>query len=313
MMAASPNARHGAKVFAFLKTSFRNHARSLVQKHVFASKRTGREPAQTSSCQPSLEPGPGKPCHVSLNDADHGFQLGREDDSFKRHEFLEELRATLTAEEDEVLENLLNEPFCVAGAIVEADVPPHRSSRKLPDKFLKARASIRRKCRAILMPSLGVAPHTEGHEQSPASGDLCTFGGANYGDTKGQTGTVISPVIRGRACGGGQASDGGSGAAKEQNLAATPAIPTQQFMSSPQSRPTPAWQPRERVISFRISKDQATAMERFFWDNAMGGVGSVNKLARKIALDFIEGRLQYENPRDAEVDWGMFVRKAKRS
>ena len=54
-------------------------------------------------------------------------------------------------------------------------------------------------------------------------------------------------------------------------------------------------------------------MERFFWDNAMGGVGSVNKLARKIALVFIEGRLQYENPRDAEVDWGMFVRKAKRS
>ena len=79
------------------------------------------------------------------------------------------------------------------------------------------------------------------------------------------------------------------------------------------SRPTPAWQPRERVISFRISKDQATAMERFFWDNAMAGVNSVNQLARKIALDFIEGRLQYENPKDAEVDWGMFVRKTKPS
>ena len=54
-------------------------------------------------------------------------------------------------------------------------------------------------------------------------------------------------------------------------------------------------------------------MERFFWDNAMAGVNSVNQLARKIALDFIEGRLRYENPKDAEVDWGMFVRKAKRS
>ena len=54
-------------------------------------------------------------------------------------------------------------------------------------------------------------------------------------------------------------------------------------------------------------------MERFFWDNAMAGVKSVNQLARKIALDFIEGRLRYDNPKDAEVDWGMFVRKAKRS
>jgi hypothetical protein len=54
-------------------------------------------------------------------------------------------------------------------------------------------------------------------------------------------------------------------------------------------------------------------MERFFWDNAMAGVNSVNKLARKIALDFIEGRLRYDNPRGAEVDWGIFVRKAKRS
>ena len=82
-------------------------------------------------------------------------------------------------------------------------------------------------------------------------------------------------------------------------------------VSSP--RPTPAWQPREQVISFRISKDHAAAMERFFWENAMAGVNSVNQLARKIALDFIEGRLRYENPKDAEVDRGMFVRKAKRS
>jgi hypothetical protein len=88
---------------------------------------------------------------------------------------------------------------------------------------------------------------------------------------------------------------------------------TEESESVSRSRPTPAWQPREQVISFRISKDHAAAMERFFWDNAMAGVNSVNKLARKIALDFIEGRLRYDNPRGAEVDWGIFVRKAKRS
>ena len=32
------------KVFAFVKTSFRNHVRSLVQKYAFTAKRTGVEP-----------------------------------------------------------------------------------------------------------------------------------------------------------------------------------------------------------------------------------------------------------------------------
>jgi hypothetical protein len=246
-----------AKVFAFLKTSFRNHVRSLVQKYAFAAKRTGK-PTQDSRGAESVELTPRKPCHVSLSEPDNAIQLGTEDDSFRRREFLEAVRDILTEEEDEVLDYLLNEPFCASGGIVDTG-PSHPSNKRFPAGFLRARASIRRKCRAILVNGIGVSWNAEGHEESLGPRDLCTVAGTQYGDTKRHKGTEISPEVRGRPtrlqqpaddnapaspgsphrsrCGsyvvqgvrgsdpsgragsGGRAFDGGGSATEEQNLA----------------------------------------------------------------------------------------------
>jgi hypothetical protein len=54
-------------------------------------------------------------------------------------------------------------------------------------------------------------------------------------------------------------------------------------------------------------------MERFLCEGAIAGVSSINKLARKIALDFIEGRLHYNDPHDGEVDWDMYACKGNKT
>lgn len=335
-----------AKVFAFLKTSFRNHVRSLVQKHAFTAKRTGCEPTRTSSGAEPVELRSRKPCHISLSNTDQALQLGREDDSFRRREFLEELRSMLTVEEDEVLDYLLNEQFCVAGSIVDADALRHLPNKRLPIAFVRARASIRRKCRAILMPGNELSLEAD-EQKSLASGESCTVADTKYGHTKRHTGTEIRFQIGGRparlqqraddnaptAPGGSDrgrcdghvvqgigspdpgrrigrgrgASDGSGNATKEQSLAAKPGSPSSQTMCSSASKTLPAWRPRECVVSFRISKEQAVALERFMLEGPIVGVSSINKLARKVALDFVEGRLHYDDPHDGEVDWGIYI------
>ena len=64
-----------AKFFAFLKTAFKNHIRSLIQKHVYCFKRTGIKPPQKGAVTDAAcdLPRPLKPIRLSLDDPDAGI------------------------------------------------------------------------------------------------------------------------------------------------------------------------------------------------------------------------------------------------
>ena len=64
-----------AKFFAFLKTAFKNHIRSLIQKHVYCFKRAGIKPPQKGAVTDAAcdLPRPLKPIRLSLDDPDAGI------------------------------------------------------------------------------------------------------------------------------------------------------------------------------------------------------------------------------------------------
>src|SRR5437773_9412162 len=66
-----------AKYFAFLKTAFKNHVRSLIQKHVYCFKRSGIKPPQKGAVTDAAcdLPRPLKPIRLSLDDPDAGIQV----------------------------------------------------------------------------------------------------------------------------------------------------------------------------------------------------------------------------------------------
>jgi hypothetical protein len=59
---------------------------------------------------------------------------------------------------------------------------------------------------------------------------------------------------------------------------------------------------KQRVIAFRINTDKGTALDAWHTEHKIINIHSSNTLARKILLDFIDGRLTYKNHEDALID-----------
>jgi len=97
-----------AKAFAFIKTSLRNHLRSLVQKYVFTEKRTGVKPPpkMSSAADGALAQSPEKVGFVWLDDDENHFEIGAMDSGFALNEFLEELHDALTPVERIIFQKL---------------------------------------------------------------------------------------------------------------------------------------------------------------------------------------------------------------
>jgi len=64
----------------------------------------------------------------------------------------------------------------------------------------------------------------------------------------------------------------------------------------------PARATRPQVISFRITKTQATLLKEIYERDAATGINSPNQLARKIICDYLAGRIAYKNPDDKLQD-----------
>lgn len=98
-----------AKAFAFVKVVLRNYVMSLVQKYAYTEKRTGVKPPpkQRRSSNRWNNQEVSKTIITSLDDEDQGVQVGGNDPSFSRMEFLEELSQMLTEEERLVVDHLI--------------------------------------------------------------------------------------------------------------------------------------------------------------------------------------------------------------
>jgi hypothetical protein len=127
------------KAFGFIKTSFQNHLRSLVQKYAFTEKRTGIKPPPREGAATLLISA--QPHTVNLDDDERMFQVGHLDSAFGIFEFLETLEQWLTADERNVLRHLMVD----RGSAVSADF-----MGKSEANFNSIKASIRSKARAIL-------------------------------------------------------------------------------------------------------------------------------------------------------------------
>lgn len=62
---------------------------------------------------------------------------------------------------------------------------------------------------------------------------------------------------------------------------------------------------KERVLAFRITDSHASKLEREMSAVQVVGVRSTHQLARKLVMDFLEGRLVYSNPVDRNRDPAM--------
>jgi hypothetical protein len=64
------------------------------------------------------------------------------------------------------------------------------------------------------------------------------------------------------------------------------------------------------VISFRITNDQEKILTEIQKRSPAIGVHSTRQLCRKIVVDYIAGRLSYENPADKECDLDRYPKTA---
>jgi|SRR5437773_7715114 len=112
-----------AKYFAFLKTAFKNHVRSLIQKHVYCFKRSGIKPPQKGALNPPL-----KPIRLSLDDPDAGIQVGSWDNQDRPVDFLADFEETLLEAERLVLRQIV-EPNELSMRLAEAKRPEHFCAR----------------------------------------------------------------------------------------------------------------------------------------------------------------------------------------
>jgi hypothetical protein len=116
-----------AKVFAYLKTSFRNHVRSLITKHAFAAKRTGVKPSERGPVGENNVQPPSKVQVVRLDDPEVCHQVGNEDERLHQSQFLEDLFENLPPSDCEKLHSLIackqasKEETVVDDALVKAD------------------------------------------------------------------------------------------------------------------------------------------------------------------------------------------------
>lgn len=124
-----------SKAFAFIKTAFKNHVRSLVQKYAFTAKRGGVSAPRRhgpTRLEWNRKESP-KAYHVSINDPDTPIQIGISDENLPRLSFLEELAWRLSPLEQALFGHLMLHDKHVAGA--EADAIP---SNEHTDAFLAA-------------------------------------------------------------------------------------------------------------------------------------------------------------------------------
>lgn len=59
---------------------------------------------------------------------------------------------------------------------------------------------------------------------------------------------------------------------------------------------------KSNVVSFRLTNNQSRLLSEVFKNQSPCHVKSDRGMARKIVCDFLAGRLQYSNPKDALVD-----------
>lgn len=97
-----------AKAFGFIKTSMKNHIRSLVQKFAFTEKRSGVKPPPKARRERFSDPSrqAGSLIVLSLDDEEASLQVGSLDPSFQKMEFIEELDQLLTPDERNALRRL---------------------------------------------------------------------------------------------------------------------------------------------------------------------------------------------------------------
>jgi len=112
-----------ARFFAFLKTAFKNHVRSLIQKHVYCFKRGGIKPPQKGALNPPL-----KPIRLSLDDPDAGIQVGYWDNQDRPEDLLADFEQNLLEAERLVLHQIV-EPNELSMRLAEAGRPEHLRAR----------------------------------------------------------------------------------------------------------------------------------------------------------------------------------------
>ena len=97
-----------AKAFGFIKTSMKNHIRSLVQKFAFTEKRTGVKPRPKArrARLSDVARQAGSLVVLGLDDEEAALQVGSLDPSFQKMEFIEELDQLLTPDERNALRRL---------------------------------------------------------------------------------------------------------------------------------------------------------------------------------------------------------------
>lgn len=134
------------KVFAFIKTSFCNHVRGLVQRYAFTAKRTGMKPPARLPLGAGCMAATKKVQFIRLDDPDIGHQVGRDDDRFRQGEFIEELFAQLSPPECAELSALICE--APDRSSVNGDGCDLRRRQARAER--EARMNLLRKCRAIL-------------------------------------------------------------------------------------------------------------------------------------------------------------------
>ena len=59
---------------------------------------------------------------------------------------------------------------------------------------------------------------------------------------------------------------------------------------------------KQHVVSFRVPEEEAQTVKKMLAAQPICKVKSANQYFRKIARDFLKGKLTYKNPGDAYVD-----------
>jgi hypothetical protein len=158
-----------ANFFGYLKVSFRNHVRTLVQKYVFTQRRGGINiPSKPSLAEAHPDQSKRtKSLHLSLDDENLGLQIGSNDEESRSwKELIEHLEAGLSPQEQAVMQHLktAEPPHPQTRLFLECKVAgwlPKRPSWKLQryaaevgmtvEEFAGVMSDIRAKCRAAVV------------------------------------------------------------------------------------------------------------------------------------------------------------------
>jgi hypothetical protein len=99
-----------ARLFAYLKTAFKNHVRSLIQKQVYCLKRAGVRPlTKEERSNPAFKDHrPPKPIKLSLDDPESGVEVPYWDTHDRPEDLLADFERNLSAAERLVLRQLIN-------------------------------------------------------------------------------------------------------------------------------------------------------------------------------------------------------------